>query len=144
MRAAAGRGAYWRRQVGSPPSDVMSGWCNGAAGQIFLWTLAHRVLGEKRWLDLARLAAWNAWDEARFTADLCCGSAGRAYGVLSLYKETGEREWLGRARQLANHAASVAKSTALRKNALWKGELGVAVLIADLSDPERSAMPFFE
>ena len=39
---------------------------------------------------------------------------------------------------------SVAASTAMRKNALWKGELGVAVLIADISDPERSAMPFFE
>ena len=76
-------------------------------------------------------------------SDLCCGSAGRAYALLNLYKHTGLTEWLSHARRLANHAASV-REEAQRPNSLWKGELGVAVLIADLESPENAQMPFFE
>ena len=31
-----------------------------------------------------------------------------------------------------------------RTDSLWKGELGIAVLIADLESPENARMPFFE
>lgn len=139
-----GRGAYWRRMADSAPYDVMPGWCNGSAGAVFLWTLAHRVTGDAAWLALAELAAWHAWDEPRGAADLCCGSAGRAYAMLHRYKATGATEWLSRARQLANHAASTIAPTAQRPHSLWKGELGVAVLLADLEAPESASMPFFE
>jgi serine/threonine-protein kinase len=139
-----GRGTYWRRQTGSPANDVMVGWCNGASGYVFLWTLAHRLLGDDRWLHLAERSAWHEWDQPRHHADLCCGTAGRAYGLLNLYKHTGATEWLSRARQLANHSASAAVETSQRTNTLWKGELGIAVLISDLSAPEQAAMPFFE
>jgi serine/threonine-protein kinase len=136
---------FWLRTVGGHAHhDRMSGWCNGAAGYVFLWTLAHRLFGDARWLELAELAAWQSWDEPRFTADLCCGTAGRAYALLNLYKHTGATEWLSRARQLATHAAAAAVETSHRKYALWKGELGVATLIADLEAPEHAAMPFFE
>ncbi|HYH09373.1 MAG TPA: lanthionine synthetase LanC family protein [Thermoanaerobaculia bacterium] len=144
LGVAQGRGMRWPRQAGGHAHDVMSGWCNGAAGHVFLWTLAHRLLGDSEYRELAELAAWSSWDEPRYTADLCCGTAGRAYALLNLYKHTGATEWLSRARQLANHAAAAAVTTSQRKNALWKGELGVAVLIADLSAPEHAAMPFFE
>jgi len=120
------------------------GWCNGSAGQLFLFTLAHRLLGDEQWLRLAELAAWHVWDEVRGPADLCCGSAGRAYALLNLYKHTGATEWLSRARQIANEAAAMAAATTQRANTLWRGELGVAVLIADLASPENARMPFFE
>lgn len=144
LKTVKGRGAYWRTTVDGPSYSMMPGWCNGSAGQVFLFTLAHRLLGDDAWLQLAELCAWNNWDEPRGPATLCCGSAGRAYALLNLYKHTGATEWLSRARQLANHAATVAASTAQRANALWKGELGVAVLIADLASPENARMPFFE
>jgi predicted Ser/Thr protein kinase len=130
----AGNEAYW---------PLVASWCNGSAGHLFLFTLAHRLLGGDEWLRLAEGCAWTSWDAACATIDLCCGGAGRAYALLNLYKHTGEAEWLGRARQLANHAAAPA-APAARHNALWKGELGVAVLIADLSSPENARMPFFE
>lgn len=133
-----GRGAYWRRVVEKDAS--VSGWCNGSAGQVFLFTLAHRMLGEARWLQLAEACAWNNWDEPRHLPTLCCGTAGRAYALLNLYKHTGATEWLSRARQLANHAAA----NATTDMSLWKGTLGVAVLIADLASPENARMPFFE
>jgi predicted Ser/Thr protein kinase len=144
LRTQKGRGAYWRRTSDGPALDAMPGWCNGSAGQVFLWTLAHRLLGDDECLDLAVLSAWHTWEEPCMTADLCCGSAGRAYALLNLYKQTGATEWLSRARQLANHAASAAHQNPQRANSLWKGELGVAVLIADLASPENAAMPFFE
>jgi serine/threonine-protein kinase len=144
LRTLKGRGAYWRVTAEGPEHSMMPGWCNGSAGQVFLFALAHRLLGDERWLHLAESCAWNTWDEPRGLADLCCGTAGRAYALLNLYKHTGATEWLGRARQLANHAASVATATAASANALWKGELGVAVLIADLASPENARMPFFE
>ena len=143
-RIPKGHGAYWPRQTGGHPHDMMAGWCNGAAGHVFLWTIAHRVFGDAAYLALAEAAAWNAWEEPRYTADLCCGTAGRAYGLLNLYKHTGAGEWLSRARQLANHAAATARTNPARAHALWKGELGVAVLIAELASPETAAMPLFE
>ena len=139
-----GRGASWPFRAGSDPSAIMPGWCNGSAGHVFTFVLAHRLLGDDRWLELAELAAWDNWDQPRSATSLCCGSAGRAYALLNLYKHTGDRAWLGRACELANHAAAEARATSQRTNALWKGELGVAVLIADLASPENARMPFFE
>jgi len=143
LKTRKGRGVYWRRLVDSPAYDVMPGWCNGSAGQVFLWTLAHRILADDECLQLAEQSAWHTYSEPRATADLCCGASGRAYALLNLYRHTGATEWLSRARQLANHAASTATATAMRPNTLWKGELGTAVLIADLASPENGEMPFF-
>ncbi|HEV7919863.1 MAG TPA: lanthionine synthetase LanC family protein [Thermoanaerobaculia bacterium] len=144
LEITKGRGVYWPIATDRPPSVMMPGWCSGSAGQVFLFTLAHRILGDPEWLHLAERCAWNTWDEPRGIADLCCGTAGRAYALLNLYKHTGATEWLSRARHLANHAAAHATTTAPRRNALWKGELGVATLIADLGSPENARMPFFE
>ena len=144
LKTEKGRGLYWRTAADRPVTSMMSGWCNGSAGQLFLFTLAHRELGDAEWLDFAERCAWNTWDEPRGIADLCCGSAGRAYALLNLFKHTGNTEWLSRARHLANHAALHATLTAPRPNALWKGELGVAALIADLASPETARMPGFE
>ncbi len=143
LKTIAGRGAYWRPRIGDP-DWTMPGWCNGSAGQVFLFTLAHGMFGDEEWLRLAERCAWSTWDEPCGVATLCCGSAGRAYALLNLYKHTGQSEWLSRAVHLANHASDVAVSTSQRKNALWKGELGVAVLISDLASPGQARMPFFE
>jgi serine/threonine protein kinase len=142
LKISKGRGSYWPVTAGS--DSLMPGWCNGTAGQLFLFTLAHRLLGDDQWLHLAESAAWNNWDEPHIATTLCCGTAGRAYALLNLYKHTGATDWLSRARHLANHAATNASTTAERPSSLWKGELGVAVLIADLASPENARMPFFE
>lgn len=138
-----GRATYWRRQVGGHPQDVTTGWCNGTAGHVFLFTAAHDALGEERLLRIASEAAMHAAEETLYNADLCCGTAGRAYAMLNVYKHTGDGAWLSRARLLANHAASYRGEIA-RTNSLWKGEMGVAVLLADIQSPENARMPFFE
>ncbi|HEX8407545.1 MAG TPA: lanthionine synthetase LanC family protein [Thermoanaerobaculia bacterium] len=143
QRVPRGRGAYWPRTMAGGIHDMMPGWCNGTAGHVFTWTAAYDALRHPRWLALARDAAWSAWEEPLHTSDLCCGTAGRAYALLDLYQHTGEREWLVRAHELAHHAAANARTTSQRAHALWKGELGVAALLADLEAPEEARMPLF-
>ena len=154
-----GHGARWQwniQQHGRKrESNYMPGWCNGSAGFIHLWTLAHQEFGDEEYLALAEKAAWNAWEEADNIGNLCCGLAGRAYGLLNLYRYSGERDWLSHAKELAYRAAvsqdfpglyatAPYKALDARSNSLYKGEIGVAVLVAELSRPEESCMPFFE
>jgi len=143
LKTIEGRGAYWRSTIDRVSPGLIPGWCGGSAGQLFLCTLVHGLFGENEWLELAERCAWNAWDEPRVSANLCCGTAGRAYALLNFYKHTGAVEWLSRARHLANHAAATA-ATENYPATLWKGNLGIAVLIADFASPENARMPFFE
>ena len=144
LKVVEGRGVYWPAAIDDASDKLIPGWCNGSAGQVFLFTLAHRILGDDRWLELAERSAWITWDQPRVTASLCCGSAGRAYALLNLYKHSGDAAWLSRARQSANHAAATVAATSQRPRTLFQGGLGVAVLVADLAAPEYARMPFFE
>ena len=141
LRVPRGRGAWWPRLTDSGARDMMPGWCNGAAGHVFTFTAAYDLLRDETFLRIAEEAAWNAWEEPIVHGDLCCGAAGRAYALLNLYKHTGDRAWVSRARHLANRAVT---APSMREHALWKGGLGVAVLIADLESPETAQMPMFE
>jgi serine/threonine-protein kinase len=122
----------------------MAGWCNGSAGFVFLWTLAHQILEEPRFREMAEGAAWNAWEAPDPHGTLCCGLAGRAYALLNLWKHGGGDDWLTRARDLATHAARSIERAAEAPDSLYKGAVGVAVLAADLARPEAAVLPFFE
>jgi serine/threonine-protein kinase len=145
------RGLRWPWYEDGGAVHSMPGWCNGSAGFVHLWNLAAETLGGERWTALAEGAAWHAWESPSLTsgggADLCCGLAGRAYALLEHHRRlgTGSR-WLERARDLALRAATAVRAdrNAERlRDSLYKGELGVAVLIADLERPAEAAMPFF-
>ena len=140
------RGLCWRwyGAASERPSQSpsMPGWCNGSAGFVHLWTLAHRQLGEPRYAALAEGAAWNAWEDHGGGESLCCGLAGRAYAMLELYRHGGGGVWLVRARALAALAANAARAST-RPDSLYRGALGVAVLAADLARPRDAVMPFF-
>ncbi|MBV7329545.1 protein kinase [Chloroflexi bacterium TSY] len=149
----AGRGLRWQWEIqprsNKSASGFMPGWCNGSAGYIFLWTLAHHMLHENKYLTLAERAAWNTWEEPFALGSLCCGLAGRAYGLLNLYKHTGEDTWRQRAEQLTVQTAVEPESSTLGTNgiyrdSLYKGEIGMAILVADIATPEAASMPFFE
>jgi hypothetical protein len=114
---------------------------------VFLWTLAAEILPDPAWPALAEGAAWHAWEAPDAHANLCCGLAGRAYALLNLQRHGGAAAWLARARTLAGRAArEIARSNPGKEppDSLYKGEVGVAALAADLGRPEAAAMPFFE
>ena len=49
-----------------------------------------------------------------------------------------------RAHRLADQAATGIRIKPLRRDSLCKGEVGVALLMADLQMPEQARMPLFE
>jgi len=152
----AGLGIRWKwqlnRQQPKQSGGYMPGWCNGGAGQIFLWTLAHQVFREDRYQRIAEQAAIETFSNRSQAFNLCCGSAGQAYGLLNLFKASGEKDWLRQAEELTEHAARFAavemsKSQAHREmppHSLYKGCVGVALLAAELERPELAGMPLFE
>jgi serine/threonine-protein kinase len=155
LAALAGRGvplgrgvAWWWRTGGEAAGEeagLLPGWCNGSAGFVHLWTLAHRAFGRDAYARAAEGAAWHAWEDAARPVDLCCGLAGRAYALLALHEHAGDVRWLQRAVRLANAAAEGARHAPLVRGSLYKGEVGIALLCAELegSAPVRACMPMF-
>ena len=143
-----GRGVHWplQRSPGASQPEEVPGWCNGPAGLVHLWTLAHRSFGRAEFLELAQASAWSAWEAPSAFPDLCCGLAGRAYALLNLYRHSGDTEWLDRARVLGDraHAALQRGGGFAHPLSLFKGEPGIVLLGADLAVPEAGCMPFFE
>jgi hypothetical protein len=142
----AGRGMLWPHSTGEEAlaNPIAAGWCNGTAGYVPLWVLAHRLTGEDAHLRLARAAAWTSYDNPAEASDLCCGLVGRAYAMLSFYRHGGGDAWLARAQDLADRAALGIRRVTQRRDSLYKGEVGLALLAADLEDPLHSCMPLFE
>jgi serine/threonine-protein kinase len=142
----AGRGIMWPLETTAPVPDsaLAASWCNGAAGQVHLWTLAHAHFGDERYARLAQMAAWAAAeDDSPAAGDLCCGLAGRAYALLALDAHGGEHAWLARAERLADRAAAGVRRESKRRDGLYQGEVGVALLAADLDAPDDARMPLF-
>lgn len=139
-----GRGVEWPWLLKRGSQMTMPGWCNGTCGYVFLWNLAHRRLGRGEYAALADRCAWHAWEAPEPGPSICCGLSGRAYSLLNHYRHTGDRDWLQRAERLAHRAATDGARNAEFSHSLYKGAFGQAILLADLEDPDQSAMPFFE
>ena len=149
-----GRGLQWNWDLatgtGKPASGSMPGWCNGSAGYVFLWTEAHKVIGEKKYLELAEGAAWHVWETSSPIETLCCGMAGQAYALLNLYRHTNDTIWYRRACDAARRAGALSTGprgntgSNFRPEGLYKGDFGVALLDFELECPEDARMPMFE
>jgi len=144
LAVPSGPGSAWPRRSGSaelhqPPT---AGWCHGTAGHVQLWTAAHRMYGRPIHAELAERAGIHTHAARATGANLCCGLAGQAYACLSLHRLTNESTWYERARRLAARAG--ASATGLVPNSLYAGDVGLALLAADLAEPGSSHMPFFE
>jgi hypothetical protein len=132
----------WPRREGS--SEVWPGWCHGSAGWVQLWTLASEVLGDAGLLTLAdRPGAHAVAGDHGEGAGVCCGEAGEAYAALAIYRATGEDDWLEEAQRLAAHAADTPPGEEFPEHSLWRGDVGPALLITELGDPARAAMPLY-
>jgi serine/threonine-protein kinase len=148
MACPTGRGATWpwRQNPDDEYSASMPGWCNGSAGMVQLLCLAHRVLGDDAFLVSAEAGAWHAWEGGNGPVDLCCGYAGRAYALLDFARSSNDAIWIERARELAERAVRVSpqmRTAEHPRHSLYKGELGLALLLDDLEQPSAADMPMF-
>jgi eukaryotic-like serine/threonine-protein kinase len=138
----------WPVKLGSSAHDYsVTGWCHGSAGYVHLWTLAYQVLGDQRFLHLAEGVAKHVWKSIdiikNMNGSMCCGYTGQGYALLSLYRTTKNKRWLQGAHKLYERAVVLAHK-AERRASLYKGDLGIALLAAELSYPELSCTPVFE
>jgi eukaryotic-like serine/threonine-protein kinase len=141
----SGRGLVWPWQHGKAGEPAtMPGWCNGGCGYVFLWTLAHAQFPQAGFLRLAVGAGEDAWAAHDGVGQLCCGLAGRGYALLNLARATGDERWRGRAHALAARGVRHGKTHGEHPHSLYKGQLGLAALAADLERPDEARMPFFE
>jgi eukaryotic-like serine/threonine-protein kinase len=150
---SSGRGAVWSwlcREGGRTISkEAVPGWCNGSAGFVFLWSLAHRITGDEHWLALAEKAGLEAADNPSPEWSLCCGLTGRGFALLNLYKHTGDPRWLRRAKLLAARAVGSATSAGASDGdgylySLYRGLTGLTNFLVDLERPEEACLPMFE
>jgi eukaryotic-like serine/threonine-protein kinase len=118
------------------------GWCRGRAGMVYLWKLAHEVLGDERFLALGDRDALAAFQHPDGDPTLCSGLAGRSLALLHWYQQTGEPVWLRRARETARRAVRAAPLLEGRPG-LLRGRAGIALLEVELQAPEDARMPLF-
>lgn len=147
---ARGRARYWPAAARTPlaAGPLAASWCNGAAGYVPLWTLAHAVYQDDRYEQLAAAAAWGAYEgaydgRAAVPGDICCGLAGRAFSLATQYTHTGDQVWLARARLLADRAAERILDHPYRRDSLYKGDIGVALLADELTAAAPAGLPLF-
>lgn len=146
-----GRGIQWNQKTTTNlKSFHRASWCNGTSGYLYLWTLASRLIPEKaeEYQTIAEQSAWNVWEDAHEFGDLCCGFAGRAYSLLHYYKYTQNKDWLLRSRILTQKAIDLMYESnynaSIINHSLYKGILGISLLVNELNNPSTSKMPLFE
>lgn len=124
-----------------------TGWCHGSSGYVHLWLLANCMFDDQIYFDMAIKAGEHIWKHSKNTfssiGQLCCGLAGQSYSFLELYKYTSDIKWLKRAKILGYKSERLAKSSHHLPNSLYKGEIGIALLLADLDNPNEACMPMF-
>jgi hypothetical protein len=122
------------------------GWCNGAAGLVYLWLEAFRTTQDKKWMVLASSTGVHAARSPRnYSLFLCCGIPGQVYSLLALYRETHRRSLWERAVELAYFAAMAADHQPMDNLNFLKGRLGICMLVTDLcTAAEIARMPFIE
>ena len=123
-----------------------SGWCNGSAGFVHLWAAAHRVFGREEELRRMEGAAIETWSSDNSAWSLCCGTTGRAFAMLTAARVTGKSRWLSRARVLASRAVRLCETDLTREHhhSLFRGDAGLALLLAELEQPSLARFPLFE
>jgi len=157
LASRSGHKARWRWRIRGNRLEqggtYLPGWCNGSAGFVHLWLLAHEIFKKEAYFELAEKAGFDSWESEGQIGNLCCGFAGQAYASLSLYRRTNNAQWLHRAQDQAERAAAAiialrsdrtAHDLVLQDESLYKGKLGLAVLAAELERPDFAVMPFFE
>ncbi len=136
---------YMRWPLTNTDPASWPGWCHGSAGYTFLWCVLYKITGDETYLEAAKLTANHFLATDPFiNSSLCCGMAGECYALLSVFNLTNDEFYLDQARKLANRLLLDAYTTQTRNNSLYKGDIGIAVLLTELKKPQYARMPLFE
>jgi eukaryotic-like serine/threonine-protein kinase len=134
-----------RWPLSNTDKNSWTGWCNGSAGHVFLWSLLYRHFNEEKYISIAmRTANHIMISPDNNLNNLCCGMAGEAYAFLNLYNLTNEKKYLHQSQNARQKIMNQIELPPLRSNSLYKGDIGLAVLFCEMEKPAFARMPFFE
>lgn len=139
---AANGGLVWPRKVGRPLDNLASTWCNGGAGFVLLWLLADRFFPDHGFDRVAQRTGDAVAGTPNEFRSICCGRAGQAYALLQLYRATRDEQWLNRAHRVAPKPKSIGYDPS--ELSLFKTDISVHLLLADLDSPLESRFPGLE
>lgn len=123
-------------------------WCHGAPGIFYLMAKAHKVFGDKKYLDSCLKCGDLVWQRGllRKGPGICHGIAGNGYVHLMLFRLTGDSKHLYRAMKFAEFLESEAFHNEARKPdrplSLYEGIAGTVCYLIDLLQPEKAEFPF--
>lgn len=105
-------GLNWPPHIGYKEL-VRCQWSHGAAGIGLTYLAAHRVFGDRDYLDLAVQAAEATWGYGDFRSNYtqCTGLAGGGELLLETHLATGDGKWQARARDFAHQCLRYREST---------------------------------
>ncbi|MQB35188.1 lanthionine synthetase LanC family protein [Rhizobium rhizogenes] len=131
---------------GNPVREGLArSWCNGSGGMALTLASVHGLRGDPRSARLLETAAVHAAAEPTGgNGSLCCGSGGRAYALLAVARVTGDARWCLAATQCADAARSTMRLDGPLPHSLFKGALGIALLLDEVAQPLRAAFPCLE
>ena len=113
----------WPRIYGSPLDVAGLTWCNGSTGVMRLFVRAHEVLGERRWLAIARRAVITLASMRAENPTLCCGIAGEALAMHDFARQAGTKTLAKFVRSYMRAAMSRAPELPMN---LLTGRIGIA------------------
>eukprot|EP00929_Paragymnodinium_shiwhaense_P060751 TRINITY_DN30325_c0_g1_i1.p1 TRINITY_DN30325_c0_g1~~TRINITY_DN30325_c0_g1_i1.p1 ORF type:complete len:437 (-),score=54.68 TRINITY_DN30325_c0_g1_i1:87-1397(-) len=142
----------WPGKVGERYDHLMH-FCHGAPGMVWTYCAAYEVLGEARYLDVARSAGDAVWRYGlvRKGDGLCHGIAGNAYAFLRLLRTTKDQSWLLRAHYFAERLHAQDPNAAAQRRpdnpySLFEGSAGTVCFLMELrgASPAGARLPFFD
>ena len=132
------------------PRDKLVHWCHGAPGYAMLLAKASKVYNDSTYLDRAKEIAANVIMKRgllRKGVGLCHGISGNAYALLTIGRASEDPIWIQRGKSFAHFALDHLSELEMIPDhpySLYEGAVGLAVLLLDLCNPEKSAFPLFE
>ncbi|KAF2895694.1 hypothetical protein ILUMI_10474 [Ignelater luminosus] len=147
--------ARLRFRSGNYPSSLGSDndkyiqWCHGAPGFVYLFSIAHKVFGDSKYLKLALEAGEVIWKRGLVKKgySICHGVSGNAYCFLELYQTTKDEKHLYRAIKFAewciNYTKDHEEHSPDRPLSLFEGIAGPMYLLLDIQKPMEAKFPGF-
>jgi len=135
------RTILWPVRAGS--RDVWTGWCNGVAGHLLMWTKVwqHSRAHDDR--ELIEQIARAVWKHQAPLGSLCCGAAGQAVALASFSAATGDHN---------SRKKTVAWLRSFRPRwpkgsppqSLFQGKLGLLLARVECEHAKRPEFPIYQ
>jgi len=130
-------------------TDRLVQWCHGAPGFVHLLLRAHTVYKDENYLNLATKCCDIIWERGLLSKgySICHGVSGNAYSFLALFQNTQKEKHLYRAVCFAEWCLKYPKHQSVQPDrplSLYEGIAGVAYLLFDILQPNRSSFPAYE